>query len=123
MYNVNMDYRDKIKNSRITKIEESDFGLYVWKLPDGKILGDTDGNVLNVPSERHDLRKMKIIRDAATHYGYPEGEAVFMASTRRVTDDEYEEQKDRLKNGLIADPYDAPALLDELAAEKQHGSR
>lgn len=110
------------KNSRIQEIQESTFGLYAWKLPDGRLLGDTDGNILNVPSEQYDLRKIKILRDAATSYGYPDGEAVFMAGHRRVTDEEYDEQKDRMKSGLTPDPYDAPALLDELAYKEQHGT-
>ena len=110
-----------MKNLKITPVEESSFGLYVWKLPSGEVLGDTDGNVLNIPSEKYDLKKIAIIRKSAAYYGYPEGEAMFLPSRRRVTEEEYEEQVDRMKAGKTPDVYDAPALLDELAAKEQHG--
>lgn len=94
--------------------------MYVWQLPDGEYLGNTEGDILNIPSEKWDLRKMKNLRDAATNYGYPEGEAIFLPGRRRVNSDELEEQKDRLKQGLTPDIYDAPALLDELRSAKQN---
>jgi hypothetical protein len=113
---------NKMKNFRMRKVDESSFGLYVWKLPTGEILGDEDGNILNVPSEQYNLGRIKILRDAATHYGYPEGEPLFMSGRRRVTDEEEEEQIERMKEGKTPDIYDAPALLDELAAKEQHGT-
>lgn len=114
-------YNKPMTKSNFKPVEESSFGMYVWKLPSGEILGNTDGDVLNVMSEKYDLGKMKILRDAATYYGFPEGEAVFLPGRRRVTEDELEEQKDRLKQGLTPDIYDAPALMDEIRANQQHG--
>lgn len=108
-------------NSKFRPVEESSFGLYVWKLPSGELLGNTDGDVLNVPSEKFDLGKMKMLRDAATYYGFPEGECVFLSGRRRVTEDELEEQKERLKDGLTPDVYDAGALMDEVRNKQQHG--
>ena len=111
-----------MKNFKITPVEESSFGMYVWQLPSGEVLGDTEGNILNVPSEKYDLAKIKIIREAAAHYGYPEGEPRFLSGRRRVTDEEYDEQVERMKEGKTPDIYDAPALLDELAAKEQNGT-
>lgn len=95
--------------------------MYVWQLPSGEVLGDTEGNILNVMSEEYDLGKMKILRDAATHYGYPEGKCRFLPGRRRVTDEELEEQTSRMADGLTPDIYDAPALLDELRYNEQNG--
>jgi hypothetical protein len=111
-----------MKNFRMQEVKESSFGVYIWQLSDGRILGDPEGNVLNIPSEEYDLGKMKLLRDAAAHYGYPNGKPRFMAGARRVTDEEYEEQIDRTKRGLTPDVYDAGALMDELAYKEQHGN-
>jgi hypothetical protein len=110
-----------IKNFRATRVKESSFGVYAWKLPTGAFLGNEDGEILYIPSEEYDLSKMKALQDAATHYGYPDGRAVFLDGARGVTDEEYEEQIDRAKQGLTPDIYDAPALLDEIAYGEQHG--
>lgn len=113
---------NKMKNFRMRKVDESSFGVYVWKLPTGEVLGNEDGDILNIPSQQYDLSKIKKLRDAATSYGYPDGEAVFMSGRRRVTDEEEQEQIERMKEGKTPDVYDAGALLDELAANKQHGT-
>jgi len=111
-----------MKKPKITPIEESSFGVYVWQLPSGEVLGDTDGNILNIPSEKYDLSKIAIIRKSAAYYGYPEGEARFLSGRRRVTEEEYQEQKGRMAEGKTPDIYDAPALLDELAEREQNGA-
>ncbi len=108
-------------NSSFKPVKETSFGMYVWQLPDGTYLGNTEGDILNVMSEEYDLGKMKILRDAATHYGYAEGKCVFLPGRRRVTEEELEEQQERLRLGLTPDIYDAPALMDELRAAKQNG--
>lgn len=99
-------------------VEESKYGLYVWMMPDGSIVADDELNWLNIPSEKGDRDKIQKLTDAVRYYGIEEGEAVFLAGRRRVTDEELEEQKLRLKFGLTPDPYDAGALRDELAYKK-----
>jgi hypothetical protein len=47
---------------------------------------------------------------------------MFLQSRRRVTEEEYEEQIERMKDGKTPDVYDAPALLDEIAAKEQNGA-
>lgn len=82
--------------------DQSNYGVYVWRLPDGSIFSDEDKNVLNIPSERGDITKMAEIRKAAAHYGQPDGEPVFIAGIGRVTEEEYEEDKWRMENGLLS---------------------
>jgi len=107
---------------KITPIEkQGDWGLYVWKLPNGKILGDADGNVLNIPGASHDLAAMLKIQQAATEYGYPDGAAVFKAHVSRISEDEYAEQVGRMKAGLIPSYTDQGAWADVRRTEQQWG--
>lgn len=78
-----------------SKIRESDIGVYVWQLPNGNILANTEGHILNVPSEFGDLSKMVELQKAAKHYGYPDGKAVF-EEVHRCTEQEYQDQMQEL---------------------------
>lgn len=82
--------------------DNSKYGIYVWLLPEGGIFKDEDNNVLNIPSEKGDLSKIMEIRKAAAHYGQPEGQAVFIPGIGRVTEEEYQEDKWRMENGLLS---------------------
>jgi len=99
-----------------------DWGLYFWRLPSGHLFKDEDGNLLNVPSMRGDLSKMAELRKAAAHYGQPEGEAWFYAGIKRATDEEYSEQKQRLKEGLLPNLNDLGAVHAAQQGIKQHGN-
>lgn len=81
--------------------DPSNYGIYVWLLPEGGIFKDDDDNVLNIPAMRGDIEKMAEIRKAASHYGQPEGQAVFIPGIGRVTEEEYQEDKSRMENGLL----------------------
>jgi len=87
-----------------------EWGLYFWKLPDGHLFKDGEGRLLNVPSVKGDIGQMIKIREAASHYGNPEGSAWFYAGAGRATDEEYEEQLDRLKDGMIPSLNDIGAV-------------
>ena len=105
----------------IQEINETNYGLYVWEMPDGRVVADDELNWLNIPSVRGDEKKIAQLTQAVRYYGITEGKAVFMPGRRRVTDEEYEEQKMRAALGLTPDPYDAQALKDELKYKKQFG--
>lgn len=45
---------------------------------------------------------MAEIRKAAAHYGQSEGQAVFIPGIGRVTEEEYQEDKYRMDNGLVS---------------------
>lgn len=102
-------------------IEEQPWGLYVWQTPDGEILGDDDGNIMNVFCMKGDRKAVAALADAARHYGHPEGKPVFWSGKRRISDEELEEQKMREKLGLVPDPLDIGAIRDEERARRQNG--
>jgi hypothetical protein len=102
-------------------VEEVPYGMYVWECPDGEILGDGDGNIMNVFCMKGDRKAIQALRDAARHYGFPEGRPVWWSGKRRVTDEEYEEQEARERLGLVADPLDYGAIKDAERARKAHG--
>lgn len=86
---------DIIKVMKIQRVRESQIGVYVWELPNGNYLANTDGEILNVPSEFGDLAKMAELQRAASHYGYPDGKAVF-EEVHRCTEQEYQDQLQQL---------------------------
>lgn len=100
-----------VKNVRRKVIEKKyNWGLYVYKKSTGKWFTDGEGNVLNIPSARGDISKIAELKNAAKHYGDPgDGEAVFVPGLTRISDEEYTEQVDRLKNGLIPSMNDLGA--------------
>lgn len=81
--------------------DKSKHGIYVWRLPDGSLFTDDDRNVLNIPSERGDITKMAEIRKAAAYYGQPDGEAIFIPGVGRVSEEEYQEDVERMNSGLL----------------------
>jgi hypothetical protein len=87
-----------------------EWGLYFWKLPDGHLFRDGEGRMLNIPSVKGDIGQIAKIKEAAAHYGQPEGEPWFYAGVNRATDEEYEEQLDRLDQGLIPSLNDIGAV-------------
>jgi hypothetical protein len=96
------------------------FGVYVYRCDDGEVLGDGDGNVMQVFGMRGDREAVKKVYIAARHYGFTEGKVEFWPGQRPVTDEEYEEQVTRSKLGLVPDTMDYGAIMDELEGER-HG--
>ena len=108
---------------KITVIEkQGDDGLYVWKTPDGKIVTDGNGNTMNIPARRGDIEAMLKISKAASYYGFPEGEAVFRAGQRRISDEEYSEQINRMKEGYIPSETDIGAWADAAKGIRKYGN-
>ena len=111
--------RAQLGKSRVTVMDTGDaqrknfgfeWGLYFWRLPDGHLFKDDEGRLLNIPSIKGDVGQMMKIRQAAAHYGQPEGEPWFYAGVNRATDEEYQEQLDRLDQGLIPSLNDIGAV-------------
>jgi hypothetical protein len=104
-------------------VEEVDYGMYVWELPDGEFLGDGDGNIMNCfvweKWQRHGAREA--ITQAAKGYGFPEGKPVWWSGKRPIDDEELEHQVDRAKAGLTPDPLDLAAIKDEERARRLNG--
>lgn len=109
----------KIGKTKITQIDKGtgqkamfgyEWGLYFWRLPSGHLFKDDEGRLLNIPAVRNDLGQMAKLRQAAAHYGQPDGEPWFYAGVNRATDEEYQEQLDRLNEGLIPSLNDLGAV-------------
>lgn len=125
-YNHVMDYEDMIKKlpnkPRVKVIEpDAEYGLYVWKMENGRIFGDGEGNFMNIPARKYDIQAINRITQAAAHYGAGAGKAVFMAGVTRISDEEHSVQVDRMKNGLIASEFDTGAWADAAKGLKVHG--
>lgn len=109
----------KIGKTKITQIDKGtgqkamfgyEWGLYFWRLPNGHLFKDDEGRMLNIPSVKDDLGQMAKLRQAAAHFGQPDGEPWFYAGVNRATDEEYDEQMDRLKEGLLPSLNDLGAV-------------
>lgn len=109
----------RMGKTRITQMDTGDaqkkavgfaWGLYFWRLPDGHLFKNEDGDLLNIPSVEGDISQMTKIKQAAAHYGQPEGTAWFYAGVNRATDEEYAEQLSRLESGLIPSLNDIGAV-------------
>ncbi len=112
-----------IKRPKVTVVDENPgWGVYVWRCAsNGKIFRDDDDNVLNIPSRQYDLEKIKVITEAAAHYGEPKGEPVFVPGVQRATDEEHTEQMDRMRSGLLPTMNDFGAVTDAKNAAIQRG--
>jgi hypothetical protein len=71
---------------------------------------------------RGDLSKLAELRNAASHYGEPDGEAVFFAGLSRISDEEYAEQKQRMSEGLIPNLNDLGAVHAAQQTIKKYGA-
>lgn len=112
-----------VQNVRRKVIDKHyDWGLYVYKKSNGKWFTDEDGNVLNIPSMKGDISQISKLKQAAMHYGDPgDGSAVFVPGLTRISDEEYSEQLDRMKNGLIPSMNDLGAWKAAQDTMNTHG--
>ena len=120
----------KIGTSKVTVLDKGtgqksmfgfEWGLYFWRLPSGHLFKDEEGRLLNIPSIKGDLSKMAELRKVATYYGQPDGEPWFYAGVNRATDEEYSEQVDRMKEGLLPTMNDFGAVHAAKQTLKQFG--
>ena len=101
-----------MSNMKVTPVDEVNYGIYVWQMPDNSVVMDEDGNYLSIPSIKGDIRQIKKLKNAAREYGLDEGKPLFFAGHRQITDEELEIQKQRLSLGLVPDEKDMPAMME-----------
>jgi hypothetical protein len=97
---------------KVTPIDEVNWGMYAWQMPDGSLVMDDEGAYLSIASMKGDIRQIKKLKNEAVSYGLGEGKPIFFAGHRPVTDEELEEQKQRMTMGLVPDEKDLPAMMD-----------
>lgn len=116
------DREDKVGKSKVSFIDKGyNWGIYVWKKSNGKWFTDGSGNILNIPSMKDDISKISELKAAAGHYGEPDGQPVFFSGLSRVSDEEYNEQLERMKEGLIPNMNDLGAVHAAQQTVKTYG--
>ena len=106
---------------KITPVDEVNWGLYMWQMPDESLVMDDEGGHLCIPSLKGDIRQMKKLKKAAQEYGVDEGHPIFFAGHRQVTDEELAEQRSRADIGLVPDPQDLPAMMEFIKEQREMG--
>jgi hypothetical protein len=106
-----------LKTTNREYIDEVEYGVYVWFVGN-KVLKDEDDNFLNIPAMRGDRKRIALLAEAVRSYGIDGGRPVFLSGNRQVTDEEYEEQQQRMLLGLTPDPMDVPAIVSDRRARK-----
>lgn len=102
----------------VTDPYSGQFGLYLWQTNEGALIANENGDYLNVPSVYGDMKKIKILEQAARECGIEGGGPIFFPGHRRVTQAEWERQYERLNDGLIPDDHDLPAIIEEASTKK-----
>ena len=78
---------------RTTVVDEVNWGLYMWMMPDESLVMDDEGGYLCIPSLKGDIRQIKKLRDVAKYHGLEEGKPIFFSGHRQITNDELLEQQ------------------------------
>jgi hypothetical protein len=105
---------------RLKPVQESRYGVYVWRMPNGDVVGDDQGNFMQIQAEEGDLKRVQAITEAARSFGITEGAPYFLPGRRPVDDEEHQRQKTRLELGLIPDEYDWAAWAEEEKRRRQN---
>ena len=115
---------NQIGKTKVSIVEEpfSDYGIYVWQLPSGKFFTDESGNALSIDSMKGDESRISLLRSEASWNGQPHGQAVFFANVRKVSDEEYSEQVDRMAQGYIPSETDLGALIAAKKTQLEFGN-
>ena len=107
------------KNTKI--VEETTLGIYVWEMPDGRWIGDDDGNFLSITSIKGNRSRIDALAREVRSFGIYEGGPKFLSARRKITDEEFAEQESRLKWGLVPDPLDIGNYKDEMKNLRAEG--
>ena len=112
-----------IKNIKKEVIEDSVLGIYVWEMPDGRWIGDDNGNFLSVTSKKGNRSRIDALAREVSSYGIYEGQPKFLSARRKINDEEFAEQEQRLKWGLVPDPFDIGSYKDEMKSLKRESGK
>ena len=70
--------------------EESTLGIYVWEMPDGRWIGDDDGNFLSVTSKKGNRTNIDALAREVSTFGIYEGGPKFLSARRKINDEEFQ---------------------------------
>jgi len=112
----------ELKTINKQEIEEVPYGTLLWQMPNGAFVSDGEGRYLTLFAMKDDMEKRKVMRDfVKSEFGITEGRVFYMSGNRPITDEEYEEQKQRMLFGLTPDPLDVGAAREELKNVRRRG--
>jgi hypothetical protein len=69
-----------------------------------------------------DESRIALLRNEARWLGFPDGQPLFYANVRKVSDEEYSEQLDRMQQGYIPSETDLGALIAAKKTQMEFGS-
>jgi hypothetical protein len=97
------------KLKKVEVIPEGNTGVCLWCMPDGTFLGDDEGRLLSAFGKLDDPIIEEKMRQAAVFYlglEANDGQPVWSAGSRQVSDNEHDDQMERLLEGKIPDIVD-----------------
>jgi len=103
-----------ILNKKTKIVEETTLGIYVWEMPDGRWIGDDDGNFLSITSIKGNRSRMDALAREVRSFGIDVSQPKFLSGRRKINDEELQEQEQRLRWGLPPDPYDIGVYKDSV---------
>jgi hypothetical protein len=104
-------------------VDDVNYGVYIWRDAQGRAVVDDEFNYMMIPSKKGDFRKIKLLQDAARAHGIMDGQAEFVAGSRPISQEEWEMQTARARDGLVPDEYDLGNLIDEYRYQKELDER
>ena len=108
---MNKDSNGQIGESKVTVLDKNyTWGIYFRKKANGKPFTDGNGSVLNIPAHKGDMIQIEKLKREATALGHGDGSYEFIPGAGRVSEEEYSEQLDRMKQGLIPNLNDLGAV-------------
>ena len=90
-------------------------------MPDGRWIGDDDGNFLSVTSKKGNRSRIDALAREVRSFGIYEGGPKFLSARRKITDEEFAEKEQRLRWGLVPDPLDIGNYKDEMKNLRAEG--
>jgi hypothetical protein len=106
-----------LKNAQV--IVEDEYGVCLWKMQDGSVLGDDDGRFLSLNGKLNDpLTEAKMLKAARYWIGVEAdlGGPLWIPGSRKISDEEYDDQSERLRDGEIPDVVDQVKQLERRTA-------
>jgi hypothetical protein len=97
----------------ISVVSETNLGVYVWQLTNGSFVMDKDFNILSIQAFRGDFKAIEKITKVARNLGL-EGSAYFVEGARKISDIEFDIQRERFFSGLTPDPYDIGVYKNDI---------
>ena len=104
--------------SNIKGIKYSKLGIYV-AMSGGIPIDDGYGHVLSINATYGDLSKIKALMDAARSHGWDNLDYEFIPEVRKVSDEEYLVQQQRMEAGLQPDPYEINSSVEAYLKEQK----